>query len=89
MLVFSLFSQDRQDGKPDGSVSTKGELVMQVPQQALSPLIHSKLAQGCGGKDRVWVLEKHISPFAFSSYHTRDCISTSRITFDHCIVSKW
>lgn len=53
MLVFPLFSQDRPDGKSDGSVSAKGELVMQVPQQTLSLLIPSKLVQGCGGEDRI------------------------------------
>lgn len=32
MLIFPLFSQDRQGGKSDGDESAKGELVMQVPQ---------------------------------------------------------
>ena len=53
MLVFPLFPQDRPDGKSDGSVSAKGELVMQVPQQTLSLLIPSKLVQGGGGEDRI------------------------------------
>jgi hypothetical protein len=60
-----LFSQDRQSGKSDSSVVAKGELVMQVP--------HSTWVQGCGREDRVWVLKKCISTFAFSSdrfYHT-------------------
>lgn len=73
LLVFPLFSQDRQGGKSDGSVSAKGELVMQVPQQVPSLMAHSKLAQGCGGEDRVGVLERYITTFAFSSdrlYHT-------------------
>ena len=57
MFVFPLLSQDRQGGKSDGSTSAKGELVMQVPQQALSLVSHSKCVQACR-EDRVWVLEK-------------------------------
>lgn len=74
-----LFSQDRPDGKSDGSVSAKGELVMQVPQRTLSLFIPSKLVQGCGGEDRIWVLEKHILTSAFLSdrlYHRRHWISS-------------
>ena len=89
MLVFPLFSQDRPDGKSDGSVSAKGELVMQVPQQTLSLLIPSKLVQGCGGEDRIWVPEKHILTSAFLShwsYCTRHWISSlwSYLWPPHC-----
>lgn len=34
MFISPLSSQDRPGGNSDGSVSTKGELVMQVTQQA-------------------------------------------------------
>lgn len=61
--MFSL-TQDRQGGKSDGSMASKGELVTQVPHEWPVQLLVLSGSKVWGRERRTWVLKKCVSAFA-------------------------